>query len=144
MFFGEYTHQLDAKNRIRIPAKFKTELGNDYVFHKGANGTIEVFPTSAMEKLMAKYQVDIADTELMEAFIEFTSTFSNAQEDNQGRVVLPEGLKDHAEIDKDIVTIGAVDHLVIMSVERREAKRKARSYEDSLKILSEAAKKNGI
>ncbi len=40
MFFltGEYNHQLDAKNRIRIPFKLKKELGDNYYFAKGTDG----------------------------------------------------------------------------------------------------------
>ena len=49
-FSGTVSHQLDAKNRIRIPAKFRNDLDDAYYFVAGAQGCISVFPKAALEE----------------------------------------------------------------------------------------------
>ena len=67
-------------------------------------------------------------------------------EDSQGRVVIPEDLKRYAGIEKEVVTLGAIDHLVMMSAEARAEQQSKVSYSDTLKLLKDklAEKKNGI
>ena len=50
MLTGEYNHQLDAKNRIRIPSKLKKELGEEYYFTRGTNGCIAVIPKMIVDQ----------------------------------------------------------------------------------------------
>ena len=48
MLFGEYSHQVDAKNRIRIPSKFKQELASGYYFVMGNSKCISIYPAENM------------------------------------------------------------------------------------------------
>lgn len=52
LFRGIYEHQLDDKNRLRIPAKFKSGLGESYSFARGMNGCIYVFPDTVLEETL--------------------------------------------------------------------------------------------
>ena len=89
MFSGEYAHQLDEKNRIRIPAKYKAELGDKYVFCKGATKCIYVMPLAAFEKEAEKFSsISLFDEEAQDALSEFMSSFFQPEEDKQGRVLL--------------------------------------------------------
>lgn len=107
-FNGRFNHQLDAKNRIRIPAKFKADLGTDYKFAFGPNKSIYVMPFSEYRKILDSFgDVSYFDDEMQEAISDFTAMVYDVTEDNQGRVVIPGELKDFAEIDKDIVITGA-------------------------------------
>ena len=54
LFRGIYEHQLDDKNRLRIPAKFKSGLGESYSFARGMNGCIYVFPAKRRSKRRSK------------------------------------------------------------------------------------------
>ncbi len=136
MFVGEYEHQLDGKNRIRIPAAFKNELGKDYVFHEGADNIIEVFPKKTMDEQLDKYKVDISDYNKLKALMLLTASFTEAHEDNQGRVVLSDKLKSFAQIDKDVVTIGLIDRLIILSKANRDKLKEQMSYKDAMDCLS--------
>ena len=129
MFVGEYEHQLDGKNRIRIPAAFKNELGKDYVFHEGADNIIEVFPKKTMDEQLDKYNK-------LKALMLLTASFTEAHEDNQGRVVLSDKLKSFAQIDKDVVTIGLIDRLIILSKANRDKLKEQMSYKDAMDCLS--------
>ena len=53
-FTGTVYHAMDAKNRIRIPAKLKKELGDNYYFAKGTDGCIFIFPEEIAKEQFAK------------------------------------------------------------------------------------------
>ena len=104
---GEYSHQLDAKNRIRVPSKLKKELGDNYYFAKGTDGCIFIFPEEIAKEQFAKIEeVKMSDAEKRRGIRAFTKSFVLAEEDNQGRVVLPANLREVAKIKKDVVFCG--------------------------------------
>ena len=110
-FCGTYEHQIDDKNRLRIPAKFRKALiGEDgdksYSFARGmVDGCIYVLPEEELQAIMEK----LAEEKMGEASLAtmlFYGSVYEAEEDPQGRVVLPAKLKAIAGIDKDVVTVG--------------------------------------
>lgn len=138
MLFGEYDHQVDAKNRIRIPSKLKAELGNGYVFMKGASKCISVYPASKVDELVGQFSnINVFDSEAQESFAEFMSSFYPGDEDGQGRVVIPEKLREYAGIEKDVVTIGMVNHIDIYSKKERERLKNEKTYSERIKILKD-------
>ena len=138
MLFGEYDHQVDAKNRIRIPSKLKAELGNDYVFMKGASKCISVYPASKVDELVGQFSnISVFDSEAQESFAEFMSSFYPGDEDGQGRVVIPEKLREYAGIEKDVVTIGMVNHIDIYSKSERDRLKKEKTYSERIKLLKD-------
>ena len=73
-FNGRFNHQLDAKNRIRIPAKFKADLGTDYKFAFGPNKSIYVMPFSEYRKILDSFgDVSYFDDEMQEASSDCTA-----------------------------------------------------------------------
>lgn len=144
MFFGEYEHQMDDKNRIRIPPKFKSAdvFKGEYVFAIGLDGVINVYPKDIAEERTKKFVEKISefDENGQTALMNYMGSMFNASEDKQGRVALDESLVSRANLGKELVTIGMIDHLVIMSKQTREEKRAKMSFADSMKILSEKTK----
>jgi MraZ protein len=65
------------------------------------------------------------------------SSFYPGDEDGQGRVVLPEKLREYAGIDKEVVTIGMVNHIDIYAKEERERLKKEKTYSERIKILKD-------
>ena len=57
MFFGEYQHALDTKNRIIVPAKLREELGNKFVITKGLDGCLYVYPLAEWKILEEKLKL---------------------------------------------------------------------------------------
>lgn len=120
MFFltGEYSHQLDAKNRIRIPAKLKKELGDRYCFTKGTNGCLFVFPEEVIKDKIAEIEeIKMSDADKQKGVRAFLKSVNFAEEDNQGRVILPSKLKEFANIQKDVVICGSGSHIEIWAKE---------------------------
>ena len=150
LFCGEKAHQVDEKSRIRIPSCFKDSLGAGYVFSKGANNVIDILPKETAEKrltaLQDQFGGEFCDPEIQTLLYQYSSNFRMVSEDSQGRVVIPEDLKKYAGIDKEVVTLGAIDHLVLMSTEKRAEQLSSVSYSDTLKLLKDKLnqKKNGI
>ena len=119
MLTGEYNHQLDAKNRIRIPAKLKKELGDDYYFTRGTNGCIAVMPKSMVDKKLEVLMSTVKDGDLekQKGLRMYAKSFVAGEEDNQGRVVLNSKLKAYANIKKDVVICGAITRIEIWAKE---------------------------
>ena len=122
MFKGMFEHQLDDKNRIRIPSKFKKELTGEngertYSFFRGMNNCICVMADDELDEAIASISEE-GISEASQASAMFFSSIFSAEEDAQGRVVLPSMLKRIAGIQKDIITIGRGKRLEIWSAEK--------------------------
>ena len=117
-FNGRFNCRLDDKNRIRIPAKFRKELGDEYKFAFGPGESIYVLPKAEYEKILAGFgDASFFDEEAQNAIAQFTGMVYDVAEDNQGRALVPAELRDYAKIDKEIVITGAASYLRIESAE---------------------------
>ena len=119
MFFGEYQHALDTKNRIIVPAKLRDGLGNKFVITKGLDGCLYVYPLTEWKILEEKLKTLPLTNKDARAFVRFF--FSGACEielDKQYRGVIPQNLKEYAGIEKDIVSIGVLSRVEIWSKEK--------------------------
>ena len=116
---GKYSHQLDAKNRMRIPARLKKDLGDEYCFAMGDHHCVYVYPQAEMDaKIEMAKQTKISDIEKQGSLRIFMSTISPAVEDNQGRIVLNPELRAHLNFErneKDIVFLGMGSRVEIWS-----------------------------
>lgn len=109
MFFltGEYDHQIDAKNRIRIPSKLKGNEDKLY-FSKGTGGCIFVFYENEMNEYLAKLrEVKITDIPKQRGLRTFTNSIKSVEADQQGRFVIPPELVNYAKISKDVKICGS-------------------------------------
>ena len=137
MFAGIFEHQLDDKNRLRIPSKFKKELTGEngektYCFFRGKNSCICVMEEEKLrdmlESLMAE---DFTESNKITRAI--FSSVSVAEEDEQGRVVLPINLRLIAGIKKDVITLGVGNRLEIWAADRYiEYMQKDFDYDEEL------------
>ncbi|MCD8214400.1 MAG: division/cell wall cluster transcriptional repressor MraZ [Clostridiales bacterium] len=113
MFMGEYIHSIDKKNRIIVPAKFRDELGEGFVMTRGYDGCLYVFTNAGYEEFRQKnigsFSINNPNARKLIRF--FTPTPCEA--DNNGRVIIPESLRNHAKIEKDIISVGLNDHIEI-------------------------------
>ena len=63
MFMGEYNHTIDTKGRLIIPAKFREQLGDEFVVTKGLDGCLFVFPMNEWEALRTEAAYSAAYSE---------------------------------------------------------------------------------
>lgn len=111
MLLGTYQHNIDAKGRMFIPAKFRDDLGSSFYLTKGQGGCIYIYSCAEWEKIMNKIsEMPFKLRNTMNTY--FGSACRDVEVDKQGRVVLPTELRKFANLlDSATVTIiGANDH----------------------------------
>ncbi|MBR6704523.1 MAG: division/cell wall cluster transcriptional repressor MraZ [Lachnospiraceae bacterium] len=128
MLMGEYNHTLDAKGRIIIPVKLREQLGDNFVVSKGLDGCLFAFPSGEWEKLVNKLQaLPLTDKNARKFSRYLLAGASEAELDKQGRALLPQTLREAADLVKDVVLCGVGNRLEIWS---KEAWTKESHYED--------------
>lgn len=116
MFSGTYQHSLDSKGRIIIPARFREELGSKFVLTKGLDHCLFIYPAQEWAIFREKLKTVPLSSKEGRAFTRYF--FSSAVEcdmDKQGRLVIPSVLREHAKIDKELVTIGVNERVEVWS-----------------------------
>ena len=139
MFKGIFEHQLDDKNRLRIPSKFRKELTGEhgektYSFFRGMNRCICVMADDLLDDTISALSEE-GISESNEASTLFFGSIFSAEEDAQGRVVLHAALKKMAGITKDVVKLGRGKRLEIWAAERYYAYIEGVDYDAELKKL---------
>lgn len=114
MFMGEYQHNVDSKGRIILPAKFRELLGELFIATKGLDRCLFIYPKEEWTILEDKLKKLPMAKQDARAFVRFF--FSGAAElefDKQGRVLLPNNLREYAGLEKDIVVVGVSSRIEI-------------------------------
>lgn len=116
---GNYQHSLDDKNRIRLPADFRKEMGDEYYLMPGTNGCIFVYKASDTQGVLSKlFSLDSLDPEKTLKLTQLTAFSRSVTADGQGRFMLPDDLIKIMGIKKDVRIVGAATKAVIWSEER--------------------------
>jgi len=120
---GTYTHQLDDKNRIRIPAKLKDGFKDSYTLTKGVDGCVYVFASDTFKAhISGKIDgVSIGDRAAQKPLRLLMASAYELTEDKQGRIILPAELIKHAGIKKNIVILGVGNRAEVWDEERWNA-----------------------
>lgn len=122
MFMGEFKHSIDAKGRLIIPAKFREQLGSDFVITRGLDGCLFGYPMSewrVLEENLKKLPLNKRDARSFVRF--FYSAATESDFDKQGRINVPKTLREHAALDKKCVIVGVSNRIEIWAEERWES-----------------------
>jgi len=114
MFFSEYQHSIDLKNRMIIPSKYRAELGDRFIMTRGFQRCLYLFTVTDWEAFYEKALVIPMSDEQGQRFsrLFFSSAFEGEQDAN-GRVLIPAKLREYAELTKEIVSIGVMNRIEI-------------------------------
>ena len=115
MFFGEYEHTIDDKNRLTLPAKYRDALAAGIVLTRGLDECLDVYPRGDWDALVEQNlaPLDPFSKEARELKRFFFAAASDAELDKQGRVLVPPALNRHAKLGREVVVAGVHDHLEI-------------------------------
>ena len=124
MWIGEYTHSLDEKNRFVLPSRYRQQIKEKnircFYLTRGLDRCLAMYDEEEWNRLTPKLRSLPFTKENARKFNRFF--FSSAVEivpDAQGRVIIPDNLREHAEIaGKEIVITGVSDRIEIWSKER--------------------------
>lgn len=119
MFIGEFNHAVDVKGRLSMPAKFRENLGEVFYITKGLDHCLFVFPESEWRIFEEKLKTLPLTNKNARAFVRlFFAGAAEASFDKQGRILVPQTLREHAEIDKEVVVIGVGQRIEIWSTDQ--------------------------
>lgn len=113
MFVGEYSHNIDSKGRLAVPAKFRSEL-KKAVVTKGLDNCLFLYPKKEWDKLaekIAALPISKANTRAFSRLM--LAGAMDVELDKQGRIVLPEYLRKFANVKKKTVITGLYNRLEI-------------------------------
>ena len=113
---GQYPHNIDAKGRLFIPAKFREELGKTFYVTIGLDGCLSVYSDAKWADLTAKFDaLPMAQARKMRAL------FANAakcEPDSQGRILIPAKLRTYAALEKEVIINGMSKCVELWNPER--------------------------
>lgn len=114
MLIGEYTHIIDDKKRLAIPSKIRKELGAKAVITRGLDNCLFVFPSKEWQKLVEKLSnlpIGQKDTRGFSRLM--LAGASEVDLDTLGRVLVPDYLREYAQLKKNVVIAGIYNRLEI-------------------------------
>ncbi|WP_322170017.1 division/cell wall cluster transcriptional repressor MraZ [Acutalibacter caecimuris] len=137
MLTGEYRHNMDPKGRVTMPSKFREDLGDRFFVCKGLDGCLFVLSCAQWAKLVEKVSaMPLSQGKGIQRY--FFSGAAEVETDKQGRILIPQNLRDHAGLDKDVTVIGAAVRAEIWDTARwndYNSSQTAEEIEESMNLL---------
>ncbi len=149
MFRGHFEHAIDDKGRTSLPARFRDVLASSgdvrlVVTPALGDPCLDVYPLAAWEALEAKLaQLNAFDPQVIEFRRFYVSAAVECELDKQGRILVPNGLRDHAGLSKNVLWLGHGQKAELWSREQWEALSRKKSAEE-LRDLRAAMGKLGL
>ena len=114
MLMGEYHHNIDEKNRLIIPSKFRFDLGEKFVITRGLEKCLFVYSLVEWENIVNRLRtLPFTKKDSRDFTRFFLSGAADCDLDKSGRVSITSPLVKYAGLTKDCVIIGANDRLEI-------------------------------
>ena len=136
MFFGNYSHSLDEKGRLVIPKKMREELGNKIFIMKGFDGALAIYQESAYAKVMEELEHYSFNKKENRDYLRLKlASVVDLDVDKMGRVQIPQALLVKYHIGKDVIVLGAGDHIEVWDMKKYE--EYISSIEDKFEDIAE-------
>ena len=134
MFCGEYSHNLDSKKRMILPAKLREELGENVVMTKNVDRCVSLYLAERWNAFTAKLDTlpDI-ETRQVKRFL-YSAAFETTV-DGQGRILVAPNLCTYAGLDKSVKVIGVGDHIEIWDEARWTEENSSENTADITSLL---------
>jgi len=139
MLIGEFTCSIDIKGRLNFPAKLRESMDEKFILCRG-NGDrcINAYSIEAFGALSEKLkQYPVSQAKMLRRYL--FSGAAEAEPDKQGRIVIPQNLREFAGLTKDVVIIGADDHCEIWDQAEWKALQGDMDAEAAERLMAEIA-----
>jgi len=114
MFIGEYQHSIDPKKRLALPSKFRKELGKNVVVTRGLDKCLFVYTSKTWKELAEKLGTLPMGESTTRSFVRLMLAGAvDSDVDSQGRILLPEYLKEYAGLGRLVTVAGLFNRLEI-------------------------------
>lgn len=120
-YFGEFTHRLDARNRVTVPSNWRVpgDEGNYYFAWPHPEGCLAVFPPEMLAELKNRaLDLKVSDPKANRLLRIVFGRGSKFGCDGQGRILLPKNLLAHAGVEKEVVMVGLGRFFQVWSSDR--------------------------
>lgn len=134
MLIGEYVHTIDDKNRLSLPARFRAEMGKKVVVTPGLDGCLFVFTLEQWENISGK----LGESSMLQGDTRSFNRYmfggaSEAEIDSIGRVLIPDFLREQANLKEKVAVIGVQTRVEIWNEKDwKEYKKGVEKHADSL------------
>ncbi len=124
---GTHSYQLDPKGRVSLPARFREAFADGVWLTIGQDGCLYVFPRAEWQRRSDEVAASpLSDADGRAYSRLFFGASDEAKLDSQGRVTIPQRLRDAVGIKKDVVVLGVRDRMEIW--DRRSYARYEQSF----------------
>ncbi len=138
MLFGEYKHNIDKKGRIAIPAKFREDLGESIMLAKGLEGKpcLCIYSNAEWAALDEKIRsLPSITASKVKHYLYAGAT--RLEYDSQGRVLIPQNLREFASLDGETTILGMSTHLEVWNAGAWAAESSEYTPEEIAGIMAE-------
>lgn len=119
MLIGEYTHTIDAKKRLAIPSRLRKELGTKAVITRGLDNCLFIYPQKEWQKLVEKLSGLPFGEKNSRSFVRLIlAGASEVKLDSLGRILIPDYLKNYAQLKKNVIIAGVYNRLEVWDKNR--------------------------
>lgn len=116
MLYGEFQHNMDVKGRVTVPSKFRDDLGDKFYVCKGLDGCLFALSQDKWDKFVENLaSMPTAQAKNVQRY--FFAGATEVEPDKQGRILIPQKLREHAGLEKDVTMIGTGSRAEIWSTE---------------------------
>jgi MraZ protein len=140
MLINTYSHNIDQKGRVFMPAKFREELGSRFIVCRGVGKCLFVFSEEAWSEFTAKLKnVPITDQKAQVFLRLLFASACECEADKQGRILISQRLRSYADLEKEVLAIGMMNRVELWSSEAWEEYSNTASdvYDETLQIMAE-------
>lgn len=114
MLIGEYQHAIDLKKRLAVPSKFRSDLKNKVVVTRGLDQCLFIYPMKVWEELAGKLGTLPVGEAATRSFIRLQLAGAvDVEVDKQGRILIPDYLKEYAGLKRNVIVAGVYNRLEI-------------------------------
>ena len=114
MLIGEYTHTVDSKKRLAIPAKLRKEIGEKAILTRGLDNCLFLYPVEEWKKLTEKLgQLPLGQSNTRSFLRLILAGAVEVELDQLGRVLVPDYLKNYADLKQRVIIAGVYNRLEI-------------------------------
>ncbi|KFI53908.1 MraZ family transcriptional regulator [Bifidobacterium biavatii DSM 23969] len=107
LLLGTYTPKIDSKGRLALPAKLRSQLGPGLIMARGQERCVYLLPQAEFRRIAMQIQrTSLGDKAARDYLRVFLSGAVDQEPDKQGRVLVPQMLRDYANLGTDVVVIG--------------------------------------
>jgi MraZ protein len=121
MFLGEYQHSLDAKGRVILPAKYRDQLSGGAYVTRGRGGCLSVYTSEEFQEVADRIrEASKRGGRELDAARSFFAGTAEVSPDKQGRIAIPQNLREYAGLDRDrdVIVAGVFSRIEIWDSQR--------------------------